>query len=70
MQREVGSGLRGHNSVVVIAGGIVGEVQQQIGVVVACGALQGWVCAVAVPITVRCVGWFAVGSHVRVGGDI
>ena len=40
------------------------------GVVVAYGALQGWVCAVAVPETVRCVGWFAVGSHVRLGGEI
>ena len=70
MQREVRERVKGANSVVVIAGGIVGEVRRQMGVVVACGALQGWVCAVAVPVTVRCVGWFAVGSHVRVGGEI
>ena len=52
MQREVGIGLRGHNSVVVIAGGIVGEVRRLLEVVVACGALRGWVCAVAVPVAV------------------
>ena len=56
MQREVGSGLRGHNSVVVIAGGIVGEVRQQMRVVVAYRVLQSWVCAISEPETVRCVG--------------
>ena len=52
MQHEVGSGLRGHNSVVVIAGGIVGKVRRLLEVVVACGVLRGWVCAVAVPVAV------------------
>ena len=53
MQHRVESGLRGLNSVVVIADGIVGEVRRLFGVVVACGALRDWVCcAVAVPAAV------------------
>ena len=53
MRHRVESGLRGLNSVVVIADGIVGEVRRLFGVVVACRALRDWVCcAVAVPAAV------------------
>ena len=52
MQHKVGSGLRGLNRVVVIADDIVEEVRRLLVIVVACGALRGWVCAVAVPVAV------------------
>ena len=53
LQRRVGKGLRGLNSFVVIADGIVWEVRRLFGVVVASGALLGRVCcAFAVPAAV------------------